>query len=73
MAAPVSSAVSVQYTTLAKANEKGFITNVFRVRHGRVELVELKLKEALGSRDGPRASRTLQRQLFCWRGENQGR
>jgi hypothetical protein len=52
MAAPVSSAVSVQYTTLAKANEKGFITNVFRVRHGRVELVELKLKEALGSGTG---------------------
>ena len=42
-------AASIQYTQLAKANEKGFLTNVFRVRHGRVELVELKLKEALGS------------------------
>jgi hypothetical protein len=49
MAAPASSAVSIQYTQLAKANEKGFLTNVFRVRHGRAELVELKLKEALGS------------------------
>ena len=49
MAAPASSAVSIQYTQLAKANEKGFIHNVFRVRHGRAELVELKLKEALGS------------------------
>ncbi|MFZ2035663.1 MAG: hypothetical protein WAU62_01925 [Dehalococcoidales bacterium] len=49
MAAPASSPVSIQYTQLAKANEKGFLTNVFRVRHGRAELVELKLKEALGS------------------------
>jgi hypothetical protein len=49
MTATASSAVSVQCTQLAKANEKGFLTNVFRVRHGRVELVELKLKEALGS------------------------
>jgi len=49
MTAPASSAVSIQYTQLAKANEKGFIHNVFRVRHGRAELVELKLKEALGS------------------------
>lgn|GEM_PF-1713700 len=46
MVAPVSTVVSTQ---LAKSNEKGFITNVFRVRHGRTELVELKLKEALGS------------------------
>ena len=51
MTAPVSAA-SIQYTQLAKANEKGFIHNVFRVRHGRAELVELKLKEALGSGTG---------------------
>jgi hypothetical protein len=44
-----ATAMAVQYTQLAKANDKGFLTNVFRVRHGRVELVELKLKEALGS------------------------
>jgi hypothetical protein len=44
-----STAISTQYTQLAKAGEKFFLTNVFRVRHGRVELIELKLKEALGS------------------------
>lgn len=36
-------------TELCSKNEKGFITNVFRVRNGRTELVELKLKHPLGS------------------------
>ncbi|HUC89943.1 MAG TPA: hypothetical protein VMR45_04010 [Patescibacteria group bacterium] len=32
-----------------KTEEKGFLTNVFVIRNGRTELVEMKLKEPLGT------------------------
>ena len=47
---PMAATVSNNSSSLvARDGERGYLTNVFRVRHGRTELVELRLKEPLGS------------------------
>jgi len=46
---PMAAIPASNNSSLAGKNERGYLTNVFRVRHGRTELVELRLKEALGS------------------------